>query len=64
MSESSMDISLTYPGDEMKIDNQLSFCHLLRTYGEVMENGDKEISTEIVKSIREKSNLGARSWNT
>lgn len=54
VNESSMDMSLTYPGDEMEIDNQLSFRHLLSAYGEAMENGHKELSTEIVKSIREK----------
>ncbi|CAI9774788.1 unnamed protein product [Fraxinus pennsylvanica] len=56
VNESSMDMSLTYPADEMEIDNQLSLHHLLKAYGEAMENGQKELSTEIVKSINKKTN--------
>ncbi|KAL2557940.1 DELLA protein RGL2 [Forsythia ovata] len=56
VSENSMDMLFTYPGDELEIDNQLSLHHLLRAYGEAMENGQKELSTEIVKSINKKSN--------
>ncbi|KAI3472825.1 hypothetical protein Pfo_029954 [Paulownia fortunei] len=49
------DMSLVLPGDEMEVDDQLSLRHLLRAYGEAMENGEKELAEVIVKSINDKS---------
>ncbi|KAL8517203.1 hypothetical protein ACS0TY_015433 [Phlomoides rotata] len=49
------DASLLLQGDDMEVDGQLTLLHLLRAYGEAMENGEKELSEVIVKSINEKS---------
>lgn len=50
------DMPIDLPGEEMELDNELSLLHLLRAYGEAMENGNKELAKVIVKSINEKSN--------
>ncbi|XP_051131276.1 protein NODULATION SIGNALING PATHWAY 2-like [Andrographis paniculata] len=41
--------------EKMKMDEQLSLIHLLKAYGEAMENGEEELAEVIVKSINEKS---------
>ncbi|KAK0585477.1 hypothetical protein LWI29_029148 [Acer saccharum] len=40
----SMDTSLTLPGESMEIDNQLGVFHLLKAYGEAMEDQESEQS--------------------
>ncbi|PIN13369.1 hypothetical protein CDL12_14013 [Handroanthus impetiginosus] len=50
-----VDMSLVLPGDEMEVDDQLSLLHLLKAYGEAMENGEKELAKVIVTSINNKT---------
>lgn len=49
------EMSPILPGNDMEVDDQLTLLHLLRAYGEAMENGEKELSEVIVNSINEKS---------
>ncbi|EYU41942.1 hypothetical protein ABFS82_10G011900 [Erythranthe guttata] len=49
------DMSLVFPGDDVTVDDHLSLLHLLRAYGEAVENGEKKLSEVIVKSINNKS---------
>ncbi|KAK9291044.1 hypothetical protein L1049_009228 [Liquidambar formosana] len=58
-SDASMDItsiqqSLTLPGEEKEVDNQLSMLHLLKAYGEAMEKEQRELAEVIVRCINEK----------
>ncbi|KAH6759518.1 hypothetical protein C2S52_022955 [Perilla frutescens var. hirtella] len=39
----------------MEVDDQLTLIHLLRAYGEAVENGEKELAEVIVNSINDKS---------
>lgn len=50
-----LDAPLVLPGDAMEVDDQLAFIHLLRAYGEAVENGEKELAEVIVSSISDKS---------
>ncbi|KAK4418901.1 SCARECROW-LIKE protein 7 [Sesamum alatum] len=42
--------------DEMQVDDQLTLLHLMRAYGEAIDNGENELAEVIVKSINEKTN--------
>ncbi|GMN40399.1 hypothetical protein TIFTF001_009624 [Ficus carica] len=58
-SEASTDITsmhqvLILPGEDMEIDNELSISHLLRAYGEAMENKQRELEEVILRCISEK----------
>ncbi|KAF6146965.1 hypothetical protein GIB67_036684 [Kingdonia uniflora] len=60
-SETSPDVSsvvqpsIVFPNDDIEVDNQLSILHLLKAYGEAMENGVTELADVILRRIREKS---------
>lgn len=47
----------SFESNDMEVDDQLTLLHLLRAYGEAMENGEKELAEVIMKSINEKSSL-------
>ncbi|KAL3536558.1 hypothetical protein ACH5RR_005019 [Cinchona calisaya] len=49
----SENMSLTFPGNNMETDDQLRLHHLLRAYGEAMENGHLELVEVIVRRINE-----------
>lgn len=49
-------ISLVIPGNSKEMDTQMSLHHLLAAYGEAMENGHKELSEVIIRSIKGKIN--------
>ncbi|KAL0450981.1 UNVERIFIED_CONTAM: SCARECROW-LIKE protein 7 [Sesamum latifolium] len=50
------EMSVVLPANEMQVDDQLTLLHLVRAYGEAMDNGEKELAEVIVKSINEKTN--------
>ncbi|GMY25580.1 nodulation-signaling pathway 2 protein-like [Fagus crenata] len=50
----SLQSSLTLPGEDMEIDNQVSLYHLLKAYGEVLENDQRELGQVILRRISEK----------
>ena len=50
----SVQSSLTLPGEDMEIDNQLSLFHLLKAYGEALEKDQRELGQVILRRISEK----------
>lgn len=50
----SLQSSLTLPGEDMEIDNQLSLFHLLKAYGEALEKDQRELGQVILRRISEK----------
>lgn len=48
--------SLTFPAEGMEIDNQQGILHLLRAYGEAVEENHIELREVILRSICEKGN--------
>lgn len=50
----SENMSLIFPGNEMESNKQLCLHHLLRAYGEAMENGHQGLTEVIAKRIIEK----------
>lgn len=48
--------SLTFPAQGVEIDNQQSILHLLKAYGEAVEENQRELSEVILRSICEKGN--------
>lgn len=53
---SSVQPSLIFPAEGMEIDNQQIILHLLRAYGEAVEENQKELKEVILRSISEKGN--------
>ncbi len=50
----SLQSSLTLPGEDMEIDNQVSLYHLPKAYGEALENDQRELGQVILRRISEK----------
>ncbi|KAG7960922.1 hypothetical protein I3843_10G151900 [Carya illinoinensis] len=58
-SESSLDVSsiqplLTFPREDMEVNNLLSIYHLLKAYGEALEKDQRELAQVILRCISEK----------
>ncbi|XVF76875.1 hypothetical protein PTKIN_Ptkin13bG0302000 [Pterospermum kingtungense] len=58
----SMQSSLTMPGEAMEIDNQLSIFHLLKAYGEATQNNQTELGEVILRCVSEKANPVGETW--
>ena len=52
----SMETSLTFPAEGMEIDSQQSILHLLKAYGEAVQENQRELGEVILRSAREKGN--------
>lgn len=46
--------SLTLPGENMEIENELSVKHLLQAYGEAMEKNQRELAEVLLRCISDK----------
>lgn len=58
--EESVDVSsircpLVFPQEDMEVDDEVSIPHLLKAYGEAMENRNKELEEVILKRLEEKA---------
>lgn len=49
--------SLTLPGEESELDKQLSVLHLLKAYGEAMENRQSDLADVIMRCVSDKVSL-------
>ncbi|XP_075512772.1 protein NODULATION SIGNALING PATHWAY 2-like [Primulina tabacum] len=49
------DMSMSLPGTEIELDDELRLHHLLRAHAEATENGEKDLAEVLVKSMNEKS---------
>ncbi|EEF35681.1 transcription factor, putative [Ricinus communis] len=48
---------LVFPGEESELDNRLTVLHLLKAYGEAMENQKTELAGVLIRCLREKVSL-------
>ncbi|XP_073137794.1 protein NODULATION SIGNALING PATHWAY 2-like [Henckelia pumila] len=53
--DSVVGMSMSLPGTEIELDDELRLHHLLRAYAEATENGEKDLADVLVKSANEKS---------
>ncbi|KAK8512159.1 hypothetical protein V6N13_097174 [Hibiscus sabdariffa] len=53
---------LTFPGEAVEIDNQLSVFHLLKAYGEAIEKDQSELAEVILRSVGEKASPVGETW--
>ncbi|KAL4295842.1 hypothetical protein GQ457_12G008510 [Hibiscus cannabinus] len=61
-STTSVQSSLTMPGEAAEVDNRLSVFHLLKAYGEAIERNQSELAEVILRCIGEKASPVGETW--